>query len=159
MTFERQIKTATIAPLRSWLFETCKPSDRYPHLSSVQPIFFDTHIFRDITRSMCYDWIFQLYIHMLPCHFTYVVECTQYRCSVLSDFLKCACTLRIPNLALSQRQICQGKSKPVNYVKYVTRYLTISLCVYSDVNVTPLNLLAIIYYSGTCSFIKPWINL
>lgn len=135
----------------------CKLSDKYPHLSSMQPIFFDIHIFRDITRSMCCDWIFQLY--MLPCHFTDVVECTQYRCSVLSDFLKCVCTLNIPNLALSQKQSCQGKIEPVDYVKCVARLLTTSLCVYSDVNATPLNLLAIIYYSGTCSFIKPWINL
>lgn len=68
-------------------------------------------------------------------------------------------SLNIPILALVQKESCHVNFKPIYYVKNVIRYLTTISCVYSDVNVTPLNLLAIIYYSGTRSFIKSWINL
>ena len=65
----------------------------------------------------------------------------------------------IPILAWVQKESCHVDFKPIYYVKNVISYVTTISCVYSDVNVTPLNLLAIIYYSGTRSFIKSWINL
>lgn len=109
-----------------------------------------------------------------PCDLTkyitsiYVVF-PSYRCSwgnILQLFSLCIIhlpqiwmSLNIPTWTMVQKQSCCVKFKSIYYVKSVIRYLIIIPCVYSDVSVTPLNLLPIIYYSGIRSFIKSWINL
>lgn len=79
--------------------------------------------------------------------------------SVVSISLKSECPLNIFYFVMAQKESCHVNLKPIYYINNAIVYLTTILCVYSVVNMIPLNLPVIIYYSGTYSFIKSWINL